>query len=449
MTAAARPTVLSGPQWPSPLTSERARIAQLLRRATPGVTPAALKAAFAEGYDRTVDRLLETPAAEPPDLIAPDDDTRGAQLSADDLQRWWVRHLLTTPAPFAERLTLFWHGHFTSEIDKVGGLFAYWQNLTWRRIGLGRLVDVLHHVTVDPAMLVYLDLDGSDASDAAQPPNENYARELMELFTMGPGHYAEADVKAGARALAGWNTPPPDRKIEVAGDQGGEPSTVWIWDQPAVGVYNSDQAYAGEVRFLGRSGRLGLDEVIGRILEQPATAAFLARKVASAFVTSSPGPDTVDRLAGAFQTSGHELRALMRAALTAPELDAAASYRSLVKSPIEFMVGAALAVGAGVDDAVELIVGAAEGAGQVLFQPPNVAGWPGNGRWISPATLLARCNFATALLDRVPGLPPAREAVDLHLDGVLSPATAHELARAASERQRWLAILVSPEFNLK
>lgn len=438
------------PGWPSPLGSERARLAQLLRRATFGVTFQALEAAERDGLEATVDRLLGSAAVEPPDLVSPSDPTAGAQLGGDDLQTWWIQHILSTRAPFVERMTLFWHGHFTTEVDKAGNPFTYWQNLTWRRMALGKLGSMLREVTVDPAMLTYLDLASSSASDPSEPPNENYARELMELFTMGPGHYSEADVKAAARALAGWTTPPPDSQVEVVIDPAtGQkyPYDVWYHQRP--GIFSPDLAYDGEVTYLKRRGRLRLEQVIEQILAQPATATFLARKVATYFISAQPSDETVASIAARFRDSGYDVKALMRATLTSSELTAPAAYRSLVKSPVDFMVSAALAVGAAPQEAAQLITSSSEGAGQALFQPPNVAGWALNGRWISPDLMLARFNFVSQLLEAVPHLPPAEAAIGLHLDGVLGDATARRFRAARSERERWLVILTSPEFNLK
>ena len=153
--------------WRSPLGSEPTRVAQLLRRATLGTGPQALERALEGSFTGTVDRLLETPAAEPPPLISSGDPTHGGMLSGPDLQQWWLTHILTTPTPFAERMTYLWHGHFTSDIDKVGNPFMYWQNLTWRRLALGRLPDIFRQVTVDPAILLYLALHRSEARDAS------------------------------------------------------------------------------------------------------------------------------------------------------------------------------------------------------------------------------------------------------------------------------------------
>src|SRR6266849_828735 len=176
----ARSGTTSGTDWVSPLARESARVAQLLRRTTFGYTPAQLEASLSDGYSRTVD------------------------------------HMLTTTTPFAERMTLFWHGHFTSDYRKTAdNTFMYWQNLTWRRMALTSLGPMLTQVTTDPAMLRYLDL----ATSTGQSPNENYSRELMELFTMGAGNDTEEDVRQSATALAGWQIPPPDSTATVTVDK--------------------------------------------------------------------------------------------------------------------------------------------------------------------------------------------------------------------------------------
>src|SRR5216684_3865853 len=169
----------TGTDWVSPLSRESARVMQLLRRTSFGYTQAQLEAALSDGYSKTVDRLIETKPAEPPVLAAAA--TPGGRFAVPAMQQWWVDHMLTTPTPFAERMTLFWHGHFTSDYRKAANnTFMYWQNLTWRRMAMTDLGSMLMEVTTDPAMLRYLDL----ATSTGQSPNENYSRELMELFTM-------------------------------------------------------------------------------------------------------------------------------------------------------------------------------------------------------------------------------------------------------------------------
>ena len=435
--------------WISPLGSESARVVHLLRRTSFGSTPAQLESALADGFSRTVDRLIETNAVEPPQLAAAS--SPGGRFAIAQLQQWWVDHMLSTPTPFAERMTLFWHGHFTSDYRKAGdNTFMYWQNLTWRRIAFGKLGEMLAAITVDPAMLTYLDLTDSDASDPAQPPNENYARELMELFTLGPGRYSEADVKAAARALAGWTTPAPDTQIEVVVDEKtGAKSSFDVWYEQKRGVFNPEQAYDGEITYLKKKGRLDLSGVVDQILAQPAAAPFLSRKLAAQFISPAPGKQTVQSLADAFRTSGYDLETLTRAALTSTEFGHPASYRSLVKSPLEFMLSAAIAVGAGARQSAELIANYGDSSGQSPFQPPNVAGWPQNSAWISPSMMLARFNFVSELLESVPSLSSARGAEKVQLDGVLSDPTRRRLIKAGSDHDRWLVILTSPEFSLK
>src|ERR1700688_4931660 len=188
--------------WVSPLGSESARVMQRLRRTSFGYTSAHLEAALSDGFNKTVDRLIETNPVEPAPFAAAA--TPGGRFNITQLQQWWLDHMLVTATPFAERMTLFWHGHFTSDYRKVADdTFMYWQNLTWRRMSMTNLQPMLMQVTTDPGMLRYLDLGTS----TGQSPNENYARELMELFTMGTGSFTEDDVRAAAKALAGWREP--------------------------------------------------------------------------------------------------------------------------------------------------------------------------------------------------------------------------------------------------
>ncbi len=189
-----RSSKAAGTDWVSPLSHESAQVAQLLRRTTFGYTQAQLDAAQSDGYAKTVDRLLETKPQEPPTLAAAA--TPGGRFAPQQLQQWWVDHMLTTSTPFAERMTLFWHGHFTSDYRKTAdNTFMLWQNLTWRRMALTSLGPMLMQVTTDPAMLRYLDL----ATSTGQSPNENYSRELMELFAMGAGNYT---TRAQSRSWA-------------------------------------------------------------------------------------------------------------------------------------------------------------------------------------------------------------------------------------------------------
>ena len=430
--------------WISPLGSESARVMQLMRRTTFGYTQAQLETALSDGFSKTVDRLIETKPSEPPPLAAAA--TPGGRFAVAGLQQWWIGHMLTTPTPFAERMTLFLHGHFTSDYRKTADdTFMYWQNLTWRRMAMTDLRSMLMQVTADPAMLRYLDL----ATSTGQSPNENYSRELMELFTMGPGNYTEDDVRESAKALAGWQEPPPDSVATVVVD----PATnvtrrLPVYSSQRPGVFNVRRAYRGSVTYLGKTGPLDTQGVVDRILAQPATAVFLAGKVAQHFVTARPDSGYVNALADQFRRSRYDMKTLFRAVLTSAEFTAAESYRTLVKTPTEFMVHAARALqGNGL---ARLITAAGPGMGQSLFDPPDVSGWPNNDSWISSNTVVERVNFVTSAIAQIKGsLPPASDAARTHLDGVLSPQTATLLNRAADDRARWFITLASPEFQLK
>ena len=431
----------SGGDWVSPLGSESARVMQLLRRTTFGYSPAQLDSALADGFSRTVDRLVESAPQEPPSLDAAS--TPGGRFPITDLQRWWFDHMLTTATPFAERMTLLWHGHFTSDYRKAGdNTFMYWQNLTWRRMGMTDLRSLLTQVTVDPAMLRYLDL----ATSVASSPNENYSRELMELFTMGAGNYSEEDVRQSALALTGWQLPRPDSFDSVT--IGAKTRRLPVYVTQKSGVFNPRRANTGAVTFLGKTGALDTAGVIDRILAQPATAPFIAGKIAQQFVTRQPSAPFVNALGDTFRRSRYDMKTLMRAVFTSPEFLDAASYRSLVKSPVEFMVHSARAVGgAGMS---KLIAASGSGMGQVLFDPPDVGGWPSNEAWISSNTVIERVNFVSAALAHAgTSLPPSSFGITRHLDGVVGPQTASLLNQAADEPARWFIVLASPEFQLK
>jgi uncharacterized protein (DUF1800 family) len=438
----ANPRPGSGTDWVSPLSSESARVMQLLRRTTFGYTSDQLDSALAAGFSKTVDRLIETKPVEPPPLGLAS--TPGGRFAVGQLQQWWLDHMLTTPTPLAERMTLFWHGHFTSDYRKVADdTFMYWQNLTWRRMSMTNLRSMLFQVTTDPAMLRYLDL----ATSTGQSPNENYSRELMELFTMGPGNYTEEDVRQSARALAGWQQPQPDSTATVT-VANGVTRRLPVYSAQKPGVFNPRRAFKGDVTYLGKTGPLDAQGVIDRILAQPATAQFIATKVAQHFVTAQPGAAYVKTLADAFRRSNYDMKTLMRAVLTSPEFSSAQSYRTLVKSPADFMVHAARALRA--PNLSKLIATAGSGMGQSLFDPPDVGGWPNNESWISSNTVVERVNFVTAALAQVKGaLPAASDAAHTQLDGVLSPQTASLLNQAADDRARWFITLASPEFQLK
>jgi uncharacterized protein (DUF1800 family) len=466
----AAPKLAGNVDWISPLAKESAKVTHLLRRAAFGATDAELDRALSEGFARTVDRLIESPLVEPPVFPAPAAPrpsaspgvsprasasasakpsptaapsmgavapsaspsapavmTNTTSINIGNLQSWWLDWMTKSPTPFAERMTLFWHGHFTSDYRKVGtnSPAIYWQNLTWRRMALGDLKSMLQRVTPDLAMLRYLDL----AASTGRAPNENYARELLELFTMGVGSYTEDDVKAAAKALAGWRLP--TRTESTA----------------QTGIFDPRRAYAGAVTFLGKTGTFNTESVIDTVLANDATAPFIVRDLVTSFVTPIPSDAYIARLADRFRRTRYDTKTLMRDIFTSPEFVAPETFRSLIKSPTDFMVSAAKALGA--TNLSGTIRQYGSTLGQNMFDPPSVAGWGDGASWISSNTMLQRANFVTAALGTLRTAPSAARAHERHLDSVLAQGTVNELNLARDDKSRWFAVFASPEFQLK
>jgi uncharacterized protein (DUF1800 family) len=438
-----------GVDWISPLDKPQAQVGHLLRRAAFGATPAEYEQAVRDGFKRTVDRLVETKAAEPPALAGADDAAQDRPIRPQDLIGWWLDWMLRSPTPFAERMTFFWHGHFTSDFRKVSlqTPYIYWQNLTWRRMSLGNLHDMLYQVTIDPGMLRYLDL----ATSTSRNPNENYSRELMELFTMGVGTLTEDDVRSGAKALAGWREPVTqamyDALVKRAQAQGRPAPRNARLDTVKTGVFEQQRAYVGAVTFLGETRQWDTRSALEKILTQDSVAPFIVTKVLREFVTDQPADAYVTRLADGFRKSGYDMKSLMRDVFMSSEFLAPTNYRALVKSPTELMVHTAKALEAA--PLTRVISVAAQGMGQLLFDPPEVGGWPSNASWISSNNVLARVNFAQTTLTGIAKVPAFADAHAIHLDGVLSPATAQLLNSSPDDATRWLILLASPEFQLK
>jgi uncharacterized protein (DUF1800 family) len=440
------PAAVSAGGWPSPLNDRRAMAAHLLRRAWFGYGQADLDAAEAMSYNDLVDRVVsEKPAA----LAAPADVTSHNQLTTA-----WYRHMATTSAQFPERMALFWHGVLTSDFRNSARLpYVHQQNVLYRSAGLSDLRSLLAGVTTDPLMMRYLNLDASTAT----APNENYARELMELFTLGPGNYSETDVREAARALSGL-------RIQLF-DAGGARIAV-----PKYGIGNR-QAFVAQINtlvsagasfkgklvprthdsssktFLGHSGNLGPDDIIDIVLAQPACAPFVTRRAMTFFASPNPSAADVNAVAAEFRNSRYDLRTLMRAIFRSPAFTAPTNYRSLLRSPTDFMVAAMRALNR--PGLASTAVKSSAGMDQVLYDPPNVAGWPSNSGWVSSSTLLSRINFATTATAGTSSFPDVTAAVRTQLDGVLGAATVSAISAAHTDADRWFALLASPEFQLK
>jgi uncharacterized protein (DUF1800 family) len=281
--------------------------------------------------------------------------------------------MLATDQPLVEKMALFWHNHFTSSVLKVRYVPSlYWQNVLFRREALGNFATLLKAVARDPAMLIYLD----GVRSVARQPNENFARELLELFTLGEGHYSEADIKNAARAFTGWSI---DRETGHFAD-------------------HRQQHDDGEKTFLGQAGRFNGDDIVAIVLRQPRTAETIVEKLWREFVTFNPDPTEVKRLAAIFRNGGYEMKPLLRAMLLSPAFRDPANRGALIKSPIELIVGTVHVLGLPVPEKTGLVRMMA-GLGQSPFDPPNVKGWPGGEAWITTNTLLLRQQFLRRMVE--------------------------------------------------
>ncbi len=303
------------------------------------------------------------------------------------LRAWWLATMLDAPTPAAqlrERMTLFWHNHFVSSLQKVRSTkLMVEQNQLLRRYALGSFGELLHAVGKDPAMVVYLD----SATNRKGSPNENFAREVMELFTLGEGNYSEQDIKEAARAFTGWSI---------------ERNTGEYRWRP----FAHDN---GSKTVLGVSGNLDGDAVLDILLAQPQTAELVVRKLWREFVSTTPEEQEVRRIALRFREASYDTRVALRELLNSRAFWAADNRLALIKSPIDWVVGTLNTLEMEAPDPQRLSL-ALRQLGQDLFAPPNVRGWPGGEAWINSSTLLARKALAERLLQR-DGRMDLREAL--------------------------------------
>ena len=357
------------------------QIGHLLRRAGFGATPADVNTYRGYGFAGAVDRLINYQQVS--------DDAMESRLNAlnldfsipsgvavTNMQRWWLLRMAWTQRPLLEKMTLFWHGLLTSSFRKVGGKNSYGRTLTqnqfFRTHAFDTYDNILLGIVSDPAMLVYLDLTKSHKNS----PNENFARELMELFTLGVGHYTQQDVYQGAAALTGWHV------------KGSTPQSHYVPQD-----HNSLTK-----TYLGQTGNLDYKDVVHILANNPATPWFLSRKLFTFFVYENPSNDDLQPLVDTYVKSGHNIGAMMKTLLLSPQFASQKAYRARIKSPSEFVAGTYRALdvqgnGKGLEYMTAIM-------GQTLFDPPNVAGWPADkvsALWLNSGTWMARLNYIDAL----------------------------------------------------
>jgi uncharacterized protein (DUF1800 family) len=374
----------------SPTRWDAAAARHLLLRAGFSAPPAQVSALAAMAPGEAVDGLLNFPAeaVAPPDFVPYPlrnqevgfllrgvsqeqrrdwyrDHFGQERRAVADLKAWWIDRILDGPSPLQEKLALFWHGHFATSAQKVLRCWHNFElNALFRRRAAGNFKALALEVAKSPAMLRYLDND----RNVAGQPNENWARELLELFTLGKGHYAEADIKEAARAFTGWST------------------------DGAYFVYRDRLHDGGEKTFLGRTGPFGGEDIIDIIFEQPAASEHLARKLWRYFVHPQPDDAGVKQLAAHLRDSGYELRPALRTLFLSQAFYAPANRAACIKSPIQWL--AALYEDLRLTARPHrVLVNVLRSLGQDVFFPPDVSGWEGGRAWLNANTLLTRYNM--------------------------------------------------------
>ncbi len=345
------------------------------------------------------------------------------------LKRWWMLHLLHTDTPVNERMTLFWHNHFTSSLEKVEQPnLMLSQNKLLRENAMGNFSALLHKVARDPAMLIYL--DGS--KNVKGSPNENFARELLELFTLGRGHYNENDIKAAAVAFTGWGVDRNQGKF----------------------VYDASKHDPKRVYFMGKSGSFSGDQIIDIILEKPRTAEYIAEKFWKEFISDTP-PDYsyIRNWGAAFRKSNYNIRTLYTEVLNSEAFWSPRYKGTLTKSPVDLVVGTLRALPFPKLPDTEL-VHISQLLGQDLFDPPTVKGWAGGNAWIDTQTLLVR----TSLLNKLTRHSRASANVQSYLpkttgseviQWLLPLAPVLPLPTTPGKRRMVRALILDPVFQLK
>ncbi|HET6425527.1 MAG TPA: DUF1800 domain-containing protein [Planctomycetaceae bacterium] len=340
--------------------------AHLLRRLQFGVTPAEVDRAVRDGLHATLERLF-TPQPESAEFLASQaalKDAAVATASIQDLKAWWLHRMAGTANPVTEKMTLFWHNHFATSAVKVQSVpMMVEQNDLFRNLGAGSFRQLLTAMARDPAMLVWL--DGN--ANRKRHPNENFAREVMELFALGLGNYTEHDIQEAARAFSGWHL---------------RDGRFW---------FNDSQHDDTAKTVFGKTGRYDGQAIIDLCLDHPACPKFLAFKLLRTFVTTEPSGPQVERIAGLFVKHDLAFAPVLREVCSSDEFYAAEVRGSIIKSPVELILGTLRPLCERIrwpavrDLAAQL--------GQDVFAPPSVKGWDGGRQWVHATAWIQRWNF--------------------------------------------------------
>lgn len=289
-----------------------------------------------------------------------------------NLRLWWLNRMRYTAAPLQEKATLFWHGHFATSNAKVNDSYMMWQqNETLRRYALGKFPDMLKAMSRDPAMIRWLDL-GQSRKDH---PNENFAREVMELFSLGEGHYTEKDIQESAKAFTGY-------RIDY---------------QTGYFRFQEKDFDPGTKTFFDRSGPFAGDDIIDAIVAQPQCARFIGKKLWVFFVSENPPEETITGIAELLLSNGYDIGATLATIFSSAAFYSPHAVHHQIKSPVQWIMQTTKMLEIPLPDA-RVLENSLAALGQVVFAPPNVKGWDGGRAWISASSLLYRYNMAAYLL---------------------------------------------------
>ena len=384
---------------------ERGLIAHLARRAGFGATPEELDRYEKIGYESLVEEFLNPDDS----LHIPDDLIFRRHVDLHTMQghnaAYWAYRLISTQCPLEEKIALFWHGVFATGEGKLNNLGSLTNQIgTFRRCGLGRFDDLLIELSKDPAMIIWLD-NHTNHKDSI---NENYGREILELFSMGVGNYTEDDIKECARAFTGWTVKNGEYMAMMA-----QKDSIWpygriLWHHE----YRDRDHDDGQKSFLGEQGEFNGDDVVRIICNQPATARFIARHLYNFFVadevpvpqwsdTPPLDPGAIDVLSAAYEEHDHDIRSVLRVLFNSDFFKEARFRR--VKSPTEVIIGTLRKTGEysvpnGGDNGIFMVMEEAGFMGQKLLDPPSVEGWHTGEEWITSGSLVDRVNFAAQRL---------------------------------------------------
>ena len=352
---------------------DKSSTSHLLSRALFGYSKEDLDFALSQTLENYVDNYLlaDLPQPQSPGFWVEDTSSYNNSVRSRELTYWWYNLMLTQGHSLQEKMVLFWHNHFVSELSVVNlPQRMYKQNKLFREFAFGNFKELTKQVTVDPAMLIYLD----NTKNRKEDPNENYARELMELFTLGIGNYSESDIAEAAKALTGWQVEGLDS------------------------YFNPERFDDSQKTFMNETGNFDHIEIIDIIFKKPEVAKHLCRKFYKEFVYFESDESIVDQLANIFRENNYELKPLLSALFKSDYFYSAEIIGAKIRSPIEHMIPLIKQFKINKPD-YEYLRDIANDVGQTLFSPPNVAGWEGDKTWINTNTLPARNIFSDRIID--------------------------------------------------